>query len=234
MSTQARASIVTEPPLSPASYRELWTGIDGFRLASSTVTVTLLEDATRARFEYECHLESVGPEAARYWIYHLPAGMPEVCDIRAWDVRGRLLPRVCDGEDAPGSRLEVRLRDEVAAGARYSFWFGYETAIRPIVAGVGRQRIVSYADWVIFNIPCARLDVHVELPHGAEPVAAIPACAEDEGWRVSYRVRALRPLEAVSFVVAYRRARRPVMRRPPSMVAAGGYMGSGLGPSPRA
>jgi hypothetical protein len=50
---------------------------------------------------------------------------------------------------------------------------------------------------------------------------------------VSYRIRSLRALETVSFMVAYRRVRR---RRGSAMRAAtaiaSGFLGSGLGPEP--
>jgi len=85
---------------------------------------------------------------------------------------------------------------------------------------------------VIFNIPCTLLHVHVELPRAAAPVMTVPPAAEDEGWRVTYRVRALRPLESVSFMVAYKRTHRPhagAARRAGGMVAAAaGFLGSGL------
>jgi hypothetical protein len=230
MATQFRPQTITGAVIAPNHYHELRPGIEGFRLVSSTLTVTLLDDPRRARYEFECHLETTGEIPARYWCYYLPTPAPEIADIRAWDARGKLQPRVYGGE-APGSRLEVRLRDAVRAGDRYTFWFGYESSIRPVVAPDGRNCTVTYSDWVIFNIPCAVLHVHVELPSGAEPVSASPACAEDEGGRVTYRLRALRALETVSFLVAYRRARR---RRGGAMraaaTAAAGFLGSGLAP----
>ena len=232
MATQLRPQTITGAVVAPHHYRELRPAIDGFRLVSATVTVTLLDDdPCRARYEYECHLETTGELPARYWCYHLPADALEVHDIRAWDARGKLQPRVYGGGEAPGSRLEVRLRDAVRAGERYTFSFGYESSIRPVVVADGRTCTVTYADWVIFNIPCAVLHVHVELPSGAEPVAAVPACAEDEGGRVTYRIRALRALETVSFLVAYRRVHRPrggAMRAAASIAA--GFLGSGLAP----
>jgi hypothetical protein len=228
MPSHLRSAFLAGAVTAPNQYRELRPGIEGFRLVSATVTVTLLEDAYRARYEYECHLETTGEQPARYWYYHLPADEPEIDEIRAWDGRGRLQPRVYGG-DPSGSRLEVRLRDEVRAGERYTFGFGYESSIRPVVVADGRTRTVTYSDWVIFNIPCAVLHVHVELPSGAEPVAAVPACAEDEGGRVSYRIRALRALETVSFLVAYRRVHRPRSTAVPVAVAsAAGFLGSGL------
>jgi hypothetical protein len=231
MATQLRPQTITGAVVAPHHYRELRPAIEGFRLVSATVTVTLLDDPRRARYEYECHLETTGELPARYWCYHLPADAPEVDDIRAWDARGKLQPRVYGGGDAPGSRLEVRLRDAVLAGERYTFCFGYESSIRPVVVADGRTCTVTYSDWVIFNIPCAVLHVHVELPSGAEPVALVPACGEDEGGRVTYRIRALRALETVSFLVAYRRvhrSRRGALRAAATMAA--GFLGSGLAP----
>jgi hypothetical protein len=229
MRAQLRPQTIAAAVVAPNHYRELRPGIEGFRLVSATVTVTLLDDPRRARYEYECHLETTGELPARYWCYHLPADAPEVDDIRAWDARGKLQPRVYAGE-SPGSRLEVRLRDAVLSGERYTFCFGYESSIRPVIVADRRTCTVTYSDWVIFNIPCAVLHVHVELPSGAEPVAAVPACAEDEGGRVTYRIRALRALETVSFLVAYRRARRPRggAIRAAAAIAAG-FLGSGLG-----
>jgi hypothetical protein len=215
-------AIVTVP-----RYRELRQSMEGFRLVSATVTVTLFDDAQRARYEYECHLETTGDVPARWWFYQLPVRAEQVTDIRAWDARGKLQPWV-DPEEGPGARLEVRLRQAVKPGERYSFWFSYESAIYPVIAGVGRKRTVTFCDWVIFNIPCAQLQVHVELPRGAEPVSAFPACAEDEGTRVTYRVRALRTLESVSFLVSYRRTQRQPIAAP-ILAAASGYLGSGLG-----
>jgi hypothetical protein len=229
MATQLRPQTITGAVFAPRHYRELRPAIEGFRLVSATVTVTLLDDPRRARYEYECHLETTGDLPARYWCYHLPADTPEIDDIRAWDARGKLQPCVYGGGEAPGSRLEVRLRDAVLAGERYTFCFGYESSIRPVVVADKRTCTVTYSDWVIFNIPCAMLHVHVELPSGAEPVSLVPACGEDEGGRVTYRVRALRALESVSFLVAYRRVRRrrgAAVRADTTMAA--GYLGSGL------
>lgn len=231
MKTSTRPRKITGAVTTAQHYRELRPGIEGFRLVSAKVTVTLLDDPRRARFEYECHLETTGELPARYWCYHMPADMPELEDIRAWDARGRLQPRIYGDDEGPGSRLEVRLRDAVRAGERYTFWFSYESSIRPVVVPDGRTCTVTYADWVIFNIPCAVLHVHVELPSGAEPVQAVPACAEDEGGRVTYRIRSLRALETVGFVVSYRRVRR---RRGSALRAAAtiaaGFLGSGLAP----
>ena len=207
--------------VTPEDYRAGRPGIEGFRLVSATVTVTLLDDPRRARFEYECHLETTGPVPARYWCYHLPADAVEVDDIRAWDARGKLQPRLYVGE-GPGARLEVRLREPVGARERYTFGYGYEAAIKPVVAVDGRRRTVTYSDWVIFNVPCTVLHVYVELPRGSEPLMAVPATGRDEGGRIAYRVQRLRPLEAVMFTVGYRGSHRarPAYRRVAEAMAA--------------
>lgn len=175
-----------------------------FRLISATVKVTLLDDPRRARFEYECHMETTGEVAARYWCYHLPAEATEVRYLRAWDAHGDLQPRLYAGETA-GSRMEFRLGRPVVAGERYTFGFEYESSIRPVVIDEGPTCTVTYSDWVIFNIPCAVLHVHVDLPSHAELVASVPASADEAGSRATYRARALRALDTVTFLVAYRR-----------------------------
>jgi hypothetical protein len=213
MSIKPRAESVADAITTPQRYRELRPGIDGFRLVSATLRVSLLPDPRRARYEYECHLETVGPVLARYWCYHLPAGGAEVADLRAWDARGKLSARFLWTE-GPGTRVEVRLRQPVKPGERYTFSYGYESSIGTVVAKDGAARTVTYSDWVIFNIPCALLHVHVELPPGARALAAVPAAHEQDDARITYRVRELRALEAVSFVVAYRvSTRRPGYRR---------------------
>lgn len=194
---------VTDAITTPQRYRELRPGMDGFRLVSATLTVTLLPDPRRARYEYECHLETIGPVLARYWCYHLPAAPDEVDDLRAWDERGRLLARLLSG-DGRGSRVEVRLRQPVKPGERYTFGYSYECSIGTVVAKDGSRRTVTYSDWVIFNIPCDVLQVHVEPPRGARVLAAVPAAHESGDARVTWRVTSLRALETVSVMVAYR------------------------------
>jgi hypothetical protein len=213
MSTKPRPESIADAITTPQRYRELRPGIDGFRLVTATLTVTLLPDPRRARYEYECQLETLGPVLARYWCYHLPAGAAQVGDLRAWDERGKLSARFLWTE-GPGTRAEVRLRQPVKPGECYTFGYGYEASIGSVVAKDGTKRTVTYSDWVIFNIPCLRLHVHVELPLGARALAVVPAAdAQDEG-RITYRVNELRPLEAVSFVVAYRvSTHRPGYRR---------------------
>jgi|SRR5215218_6641792 len=211
--TNARTESATDAITTPQRYRELRPGIDGFRLVNATLTVTLLPDPRRARYEYACHLETLGPVLARYWCYHLPAAPAEVADPRAWDERGKLSARLLPSE-GPGTRLEVRLRQPVKPGERYQFSYSYEAAIGTVVARDGVRRTVTYSDWVIFNIPCDELNVHVEIPRGARPVAVVPAASERDGERISYRITGLRALETVSFVVAYHvSTQRPGYRR---------------------
>ncbi|HEU4562976.1 MAG TPA: hypothetical protein VFS20_34410 [Longimicrobium sp.] len=213
MSAEIRAESAADAITTPQRYRELRPGIEGFRLLSATLTVTLLPDPRRARYEYECHLQTLGPMLARYWCYHLPAGASEVDDLRAWDERGKLSARLLSN-DGPGSRVEVRLRQPVKPGESYRFSYSYECAVGTVVARDGARRTVTYSDWVIFNIPCDLLHVHVELPRGARTLAVVPAAFEQDEARVTWRARELRPLETVSFVVAYRvSTQRPGYRK---------------------
>src|SRR5262249_6056097 len=117
----------TDPITTPHRFREARPGIEGFRLVSATLCVTLLGDR-RARYEHECHLETLGCVPARYWCYHLPADACDLGDLRAWDAAGKLSARFLPGE-APGTRVEVRLRQPVRAGERYTFTFSYEAAV---------------------------------------------------------------------------------------------------------
>ena len=66
MKTSRRPKTITGAVTTAQHYRELRPGIEGFRLVSATVTVTLLDDPRRARYEYDCHLESSGELPARY------------------------------------------------------------------------------------------------------------------------------------------------------------------------
>jgi hypothetical protein len=210
---ELRAESAADAITTPQRYRELRPGMEGFRLVSATVTVTLLPDPRRARYEYQCHLETIGPVLARYWCYHLPAAPGEVDDLRAWDERGRLLARLLSG-DGRGSRVEVRMRQPVKPGERYTFRYSYESAIGTVVAKDGARRTVTYSDWVIFNLPCDVLEVHVEPPPAARVLAAIPSATERDEARITWRVTNLRALETVSFVVAYRISTyRPSYRR---------------------
>ena len=213
MRATLRPESVADPITTPHRYREARPGIDGFRLVSATLTVTLLPEPNRARYEYECHLETLGGIPARYWCYHLPAEAAELADLRAWDARGKLTARFLAAGDAPGTRIEVRLRQPVRMGERYTFTFGYEAVIESVIAGEGRTRTVTYADWVIFNIPCTLLHVHVDLPPRGAFVAAVPRCVVSAGGRVTWRIRMLRPLEMVTMTVAYRVAAQPATRR---------------------
>lgn len=202
MPPERRVTSALDPADTPTPEHADRSGSGGFRLVAATLTVTLLDDPHRARFAYECHLETTGDVPARYWCYHLASALPEVSDLRACDGRGRLQPRIYAAD--PGSRLEVRLRYPIRTGERYTFGFVYESSIRPVVVRDARRCTVTYADWVNFDLPCTLLQVDVELPAAAELVAAVPGSAEGDDGRVTYRVRALRPLETVSFLVVYR------------------------------
>jgi hypothetical protein len=202
MRATLRPATLADPVTTPHRYREVRPAIEDFRLVAVTLSITLL-GPRRARYEYECELETVGDVPARYWCYHLPADPAELDDLRAWDAAGKLSARFLPNE-APGTRVEVRLRQPVRRGERYTYTFGYEAAIRTVIAAQGRIRTVTYADWVIFNVPCSLLQLQVEMPPGAEYLAAVPSCAEAGAGRITWRVRALRPLETVAVTLAYR------------------------------
>lgn len=193
-----------EPAGSPAEYRDARSDLPGFRLISVTLTVELLEDPRRARYQYECRLETTGDVPARCWYYDVPADRGETSDVRGWDARGTLQTHTLS-DDAGGVRLEVRMRRPVRKGESCDFAFSYESVIKSVVMEGGRSRMVSYADWVIFNLPCSRLCVRVVLPPRAVRLSAVPAPAHDEDGQVTYTLRDVRALETTSYMISYRR-----------------------------
>jgi hypothetical protein len=198
------AAAQPETATTPQEYRAAHPGMHEFSLASATVTIELLEDPRRARYVFECQVETLGETPAKYWYYDVPAGRGEIRDLRAWDGGSTLQARVCAGEGG-ATRVEVRMREAIRRGERRTFTFGYECAIRAIVAVGERSRTVSYADWMIFNIPCDLLRVRVVLPSKSVLIATVPAAEVEDARQAAYEFRGLRPLETVSFLVAYRR-----------------------------
>jgi hypothetical protein len=190
---------------SPAEYRETQHGDGGFRLSSVTLTVELLEHPGRARYQFDCRLKTTGETPAMYWYYDVPADRGELTNLRASDLGGGLQTRGAPGRDG-GTRVEVRMREPVRRGGERDFSFGYESVIKSVVVVGGRSRTVTYADWVIFNVPCDVLRVRVVLPSRSLRVAAVPAPQQDDERQVCYEMRNVRPLETQSYVVAYRRA----------------------------
>ena len=208
-STTIVAGSILDPITTADRFRATRPPLEGYELVTLAVTISLLEEEPRrARYEFEVGIETSGAIPARYWCYYLPLRGGEITGLRAWDARGKLHPRLQAGEDADGVRLEIRLRDPVIQGGRYIFSYGYESAIHATVVSDGRSRTVSYSDWVIFNIPCGQVRIHIELPRGGEPLDCHPAAIEDEGGRLAYRVRDVQPLETVAFNIAYRRLMR--------------------------
>jgi hypothetical protein len=189
----------------PYEYREVQHGGGGFRLSAVTLTVELLDHPARARYRFDCRVRTTGETPAWYWYYDVPADRGEVTALRGWDAGGTLQTRGAPGGDG-GTRVEVRMRHPVRQGEECDFSFGYESVIKSVVVVGGRSRTVTYADWVIFNVPCDVLRLRVVLPTRAVRVAAVPAPPQDEEGQVSYEVRNVRPLETQSYVVAYRRA----------------------------
>jgi hypothetical protein len=189
----------------PHEYRDVQRGDGGFRLSAVTLTVELLENPRRARYRFDCRMKTTGAVPARYFYYDVPADRGEVRELRGWDEVGSLQTRGAPGRDG-GARVEVRMKKPVRQGQECSFCFGYESVIKSVVVVGGRSRTVTYADWVIFNVPCDVLRVRVVLPSRAVRVAAVPAPPQDEEGQVSYDIRNVRPLETQSYVVAYRRS----------------------------
>ncbi|HEU4455693.1 MAG TPA: hypothetical protein VFR81_21700 [Longimicrobium sp.] len=189
----------------PTEYREAQHGDGGFRLSAATLTVELLDNPARARYQFDCRLKTTGDTAAYYWYYDVPADRGEVTDLRGFDAGGTLQTRCAPGRDG-GTRVEVRMREPVRQGGESEFSFGYESVIKSVVVVGGRSRTVTYADWVIFNVPCDVLRVRVVLPSRALRVAAVPAPPQEEEGQVRYEMRNVRPLETQSYVVAYQRA----------------------------
>lgn len=193
-----------EPAGSPAEYRDARSDLGGFRLLSATLTVELLDDPRRARYQYECRLETTGDVPARYWYYDVPADRGETSDVRGWDARGTLQTHSTP-DQAGGVRLEVQMRQPVRRGESCDFAFSYESVIKSVVNEGGRSRTVSYADRVIFNLPCNRLCVRVVLPSRAVRLSAVPAPAREEEGQVTYVLRDVRALETTSYMISYRR-----------------------------
>ncbi|HEX2204167.1 MAG TPA: hypothetical protein VHG91_12745 [Longimicrobium sp.] len=189
--------------VTPQEYRDAIPPNRGFRLLASTVDVELrADDPRRARYRYDCHLETLGDVPALYWYYNVPVDAAEIGEVRAWDAAGGLETRTAPGENG-GTQVQVRLRAPVRTYDSYVFGFGYETVIRSVVADGWRSVTVSYSDWVIFNIACDELRVNVRLPPRAALVSTVPPAAP--GGLVTYVHRGLRPLETVHYLVAYHR-----------------------------
>ncbi len=189
----------------PYEYRDVQHGDGGFRLSAVTLTVELMEDPRRARYLFDCRLRTTGQIPARYFYYDVPADRGEVTELRGWDRSASLQASGASGLGG-GARIQVRMKKPVRQGQECDFSFGYESVIKSVVVVGGRSRTVTYADWVIFNVPCDVLRVRVVLPSRSVRVAAVPAPAQDEERQVSYDIRNVRPLETQSYVVAYRRA----------------------------
>jgi len=130
---------------SPSEYRDSQHGDGSFRLSAVTVTVELLENPRRARYQFDCRLSTTGETPARYWYYDVPADRGEVTNLRASDAGGGLQTRGAPGRDG-GTRVEVRMREAVRWGGECDFSFGYESVIKSVVVVGGRSRTVTYAD----------------------------------------------------------------------------------------
>ena len=105
------------------------------------------------------------------------------------------------------SLFQVRLRNPVPHGSRYSFTCSYETGIRAVVTRGILEQTVTYADWQIFNVECRVLAVAVDLPPRAQLIRTVPAADGDARGSVRYRKPRLRALETVQYMVCYRSRR---------------------------
>jgi hypothetical protein len=198
-----------DQPAQASRHGSATAAIDGFRLVSASMTVRLLDDPHRASYEFRCHLESTDGHSARYWSYHLPSEASELSAVRAWDDEGDLDAHVLTGPKR-ASRLNVRLRGAHSGLHQYAFGFAYESSLRPvIVPGPPGAVIVTVSDTVAYTVPCAILEMTVVLPSEATLVASVPQCRDAEAGRFTRRLRALRPRESASFLVAYRRPALP-------------------------
>ncbi|HEX8904861.1 MAG TPA: hypothetical protein VF771_08480, partial [Longimicrobiaceae bacterium] len=129
----------------PSEFREARPDAD-FRLVHAELRVTLLPDPHRARYTFNCELETLGPVAATEWIYNLQAEAAEIADPRAWDRDGGLETSLASLDNGT-SLLQVRLRRPVPRGRRYGFTYSYETGIRAVVTRGVLEQTVTYADW---------------------------------------------------------------------------------------
>ena len=70
----------------PTEYREAQHGDGGFRLSAATLTVELLDNPARARYQLDCRLKTTGETAAYFWYYDVPADRGVYLDPNVWIV----------------------------------------------------------------------------------------------------------------------------------------------------
>lgn len=209
--------------LTPQEYREEHRSVADIRLVSAGVQMQLLGDPGRARYRLDCLVEAQGECATAEWAFDIPTERGEpVADARAWDADGSLQSRVTQVE-GEGTRLRVRLRVPLGRGEQYRFGYEYETSIRSIVTRGGVSQTVALGDWVIFSLRCDLLRVSVLLPPGATLLGTVPAAHSQSSAAVRYEIRGLRSLEALQYLVVYRKKKvgAPFYRWMASAVGSG-------------
>ena len=225
----------TPPRATPQQYRTAAYEVSWFVLVSGALTITLLEDPTRARFAFECLVEpardrdAAGHEfATGEWVYDIPALDGEVTGVAAWDEVGTLQTCLLPLE-AKVNRLRVRFRQLVRNGSRYRFWYAYEAPVRTVVSTRVLSQMVVCTGWLIFNLPCESIRVCIRLPAHARLTKSAPqgevSAPETGRMQVRYPLEHLRPLETSQWLVAYERRKIGV----PLYLWAAAQLAAGVG-----
>ena len=221
------------PGATAQQYRTEAYEVPCFVLRSGALTVELLDDPHRARFTFECLVQPAGfpgitdEFAAKEWAYDIPAAEMEIGGVRAWDSAGTLETELQPGE-ARATRLRVRFRRMLRAGAQYRFCYTYEARVHAMVTRGIFKRAVVCSGWLIFNLPCDAIRVCIRLPPRARlmnstpPAALLDAPAGHP--RIHYDLERLRPLEMSQWMVGYRQRKMGL----PLWIWMVGQLGAGL------
>lgn len=208
--TEAAAERVSDRLLSPEGYRAASAPVDEIELVDASLSIELLADPDRARFSFECRVASCRETAAGVWRYDIPAVRGEIANHAASDAHGNLQTEL-RSTDGGSTRLEVRLRRLVQHGETYPFRFEYEGPVRTVVTTGSFSQTVAYTGWSILSLPCHALAVTIRLPRRSVLLRAVPSAdphpSSSGAVSVHYSFARLRPLEAVQWLVAYRRLR---------------------------
>jgi hypothetical protein len=178
-----------------------------FALVSAALTVDLLDDPHRARFTFECLVESAGGVASQEWAYDIPALEGEITGTHAWDGFGTLETELQPPE-GKATRLRVRFRQMIHA-AQYRFWYAYEAPVRAVVSTRVLTRMVVCTGWLIFSLPCDVIRLTIQLPERSRLLKSAPlgevAYPEPGRPQVRHLPERLRSLETSHWMVAYHR-----------------------------
>lgn len=196
-----------ERPLDPQEYRNSNQIVPEARLLSAAVDIQLLPGARRAKYTYQCRVETVGEAVADEWQFDIPSDTPDVQHVRAWDAAGGLQHAV-KPVDGKGSRLSIRFRQRVVSGAPYEFNYEYIMPTTSIIAQGNLSQTITFLGWSIFLMHCNVLRIDVALPRGSKPLETVPAptrqSLENGVTRLRYERDHLRPLESYLLLVGYR------------------------------